>query len=270
MRTKRRTLLLLGMLSLLLLLPGCQKQTYSYNNLIGQRSTNEFKDIALNHNIPEGDVSVIAAYLQIYSGGQYASHLSNQWQVASTKESLYDYTSAITDYKSNQFEDINCRQAAYLLYHSLFSAEGDEELSRNIEELSAIGLETEADYIKYEVLFGSITSSGTLADAILARWKSVDAHFSDDVQLVSLWGTDGGQIMMHLHSGLLFSHEKILYFFEKTDPLLPYQASKFTSIDMLKSHLLNRTASIDDMTVFINDCLVTPDSQCQKAFDWYK
>ncbi len=116
-------------------------------------------------------------------------------------------------------------------------------------------MNTEADSLKYEVLFGTITSDEAISDAVQARLKSVDASFSDSVQLVSLRGNNGNQIM-HLHCGLLFQHSELIYFFEKTDPMLPFQLSLFPSTDMLKEYLLNRTDSFDNLVVFINDTVL--------------
>lgn len=42
-------------------------------------------------------------------------------------------------------------------------------------------------------------------------------------------------------------------FFEKTDPILPFQLSRFASIDEIKSYLLGREGVSDQNAVFIDD-----------------
>ena len=61
-----------------------------------------------------------------------------------------------------------------------------------------------------------------------------------------------GTVFNH-HAGLMFEEEEGVIFFEKTDPILPFQLSRFASIDEMKSYLLGREGVSRQNAVFIDD-----------------
>gem|GEM_PF-3021654 len=226
---------------------------YQYTNLVTTDSIDEFKTILQDTGVPQEDIEAVLEYIQIYHNeATTAGYLSQGWSSASIEKDLYDYSSVINAYTLNPFKDINCRQAAYLIYHSFFETKEKVELPQQNTELSALNLNINENSSKYETLFGSIASDKPLHEVLTEHWNATGSTFHDTIQLVSLWGRKDGHII-HMHCGILIQINDQNFFFEKTDPLLPYQFSRFTSTDTLNEYLLKRSDEYDDMTVSMND-----------------
>lgn len=108
--------------SISLLLASCGKTSYRYNNLTSDEDMQEFFEIMVSAKVPNRDVEAILEYIEIYRNGEYSKKLPNNGWQQTTKnyQDLYDYTDAINDYTMQGFEDVNCRQAAFIIYHSFF------------------------------------------------------------------------------------------------------------------------------------------------------
>lgn len=214
---------------------------YSYNNLTSEQSITEFCEVLSSHAVPSEDIDRLIGYIRAYSKESYAEkELQGSWKKATITESLYDYTEAINCYQSSPFEDINCRKAAFLMYHSFLKTPdfpvGDSEME--------------------EALFATFDSGQSVDDAVKGYWKSQNIEFAgSDIHLVSLWGKKNGEIT-NLHCGVLLENEGNTYFFEKVDPIMPYQISIFGSTEDMKAYLLNRTKEYEDITVFLDDELI--------------
>lgn len=177
---------------LLLSLASCGRAGYQYNNLISEEDMTEFSEIMASAGIPDQDAEAVLEYVSIYSGGAFSKKaLVKGWQkTTKSYQEIYDYTDAINQYTQQEFEDINCRQAAFMLYHSFFQAQ-----------------ETEGPGERQEVR-------------------------------------------------KLFEEDEGVLFFEKTDPILPFQLSRFASVDEMKEYLLGREGVSEQHAVFVDDSSV--------------
>lgn len=239
---------------ILLSFVSCGRAGYQYNNLISEEDMAEFSEIMVSAGIPGQDVEAVLEYVSIYSNGEFSKKsLVNGWhQTAKSYQKIYDYTNAINKYTEQEFDDINCRQAAFMLYHSFFQAQESESRNRRQESSELPDYLNEEAY-KYDILFGRIQMEGTVESTVLNAWRSDGAVFgAGPVHLVSLWGVEDG-VVFNYHAGLMLEEEEGVIFFEKTDPILPYQFSRFTSIDEMKAYLLGREGVSDQNAVFIDD-----------------
>lgn len=239
---------------LLLSLVSCGGTRYQYNNLITQEDMTEFSEVMVSAGIPDRDAETVLDYIRIYSGGEFSKKsLENGWQqTTKSYQKIYDYTNAINKYTNQEFEDINCRQAAFMLYHSFFQAQKSENLPEQ-KETQGLPEYLKEEAFQYDILFGSIQMESTVENTVLNAWRSNGAVFgAASVHLVSLWGVEDGDVFNY-HAGLMFEEEEEVLFFEKTDPMLPFQLSRFTSIDEMKAYLLGRTGISDEHVVFIDD-----------------
>lgn len=233
-----------------------KNQSYSYNNLTSEQSMNEFYEILSSHAVPSEDMDSLIHFVRAYSKESYAEKkLQGDWKNATITKSLYDYTEAINFYGTSPFEDLNCRQASFLIFHSFLNMPDFSAKEIETEEAAPIpSLKKDQSYYAcYEVLFGSFDSEQSVADAVKSYWKSQNIEFEgNDIHLVSLWGKKNTEIT-NLHCGVLLENESNTYFFEKVDPIMPYQISIFDSTEDMKTYLLNRTEEFEDMAVFVDD-----------------
>lgn len=215
-----------------------QGKKYSYNNLTNEQSITELYEALSSHAVPSEDTDSLIGFVRAYSRGRYAeNNLQGSWKNATIKETLYDYTKAINSYGESPFEDLNCREAAFLVFHSFLKAPDSSVKDVTMEE----------------IFFGTFDAGQSVADAVKGYWKSQNIEFAgSDIHLVSLWGKKDDEIT-NLHCGVLLENEGKPYLLEKVDPILPYQLSIFDAAEDIKAYLLNRTDEYEDMTVFVDD-----------------
>jgi hypothetical protein len=250
---KHRTSILFFFCVAIFLLTSCSSPQYQYNTLTTDNSINNLSEILVTANVPEEDVETIINYIELYCTGIYANDsLNSGWQTTNVLKELYDYTAAINSYAEQEFDDLNCRQAAFILYHSFFSSAETNE-PEILDECRQLPQNMRSEQSNYTVLFGSLPLIDTVERTVLNYWEENDAVFArEQIQLVSLWGAKE-EIIHNLHAGILINKDDKIYFFEKTDPMTPYQLSIFETTDDLRNYLLNRTDEFSDMTVLIDD-----------------
>lgn len=247
-------------LSILLLLMifafacGAEGAGYSYTNLTSEEVVDELCGLLSSHSVPAADIDIISGFVRAYGKESYAEKsLKSGWSAALILDRLYDYNEAINFYQESPFEDLSCREAAFVIYNSFLdmpeSSAGDVETT---EKIPSLGKDL-SYYARYEILFGTFNSEKPVADAVKGYWKSKEIEFNGgSVRLVTLWGKENGEVT-NLHCGVLIEDEEKLWFFEKTDPIMPYQLSTFDSVQDMKAYLLNRTEDYEDMTVLADD-----------------
>lgn len=261
----KKLIALLLMLTSLLAMAGCSSKgrDYSYNNLTSEQCMNELNEVLALHDVPYEDIDALISFVCAYNKESYAEKsLQGGWKIAKTTEHLYDYNEAITAYTEAPFEDLSCREAAFIIYNSFIKVPDDftvdikQEESPLFSDLAILSQQRELSYYdKYESLFCSIESEESVSNAVVSYWKQQNIEFEGNgIQLVTLWGKKDGKII-NIHCGVLLEDEKCTYFFEKTDPVMPYQISIFDSSEDIKSYLINRPGEneYDDKTVLVDD-----------------
>jgi len=249
---------LFAVLFLIIFMSSCsgQNQEYNYNNVTSEQGIGELKELLSNADVPAEDIDNIIYFIAIYSKGDYAiNHLRGDWAKATITKDIYNYTTAIDLFTNNEFEDLNCRRAALIIFNSFITTTTTLIETENIKEEYQFygGYKYESEYLKYAALFASFPLDESVADSVKNNWRSKDVVFTGDkIQLVSLWGKTKTEIE-NIHCGILINNDENIYFFEKTDPILPYQLSIFQSTDDLKKYLLSRTNEFNDMTVFVDN-----------------
>lgn len=242
---------------LLLSFVSCGRAGYQYNNLISEEDMAEFSELMASAGIPDRDAEAVLEYVGIYSGGAFSKKaLVNGWQqTTKSYQKIYDYTNAINQYTQQEFEDINCRQAAFMLYHSFFQAQ-ETESSGERQEARELPEYLKEEAYKYDILFRRIQMEGTVEDTVLHAWQGNGAVFGGgSVHLVSLWGVEDESVFNY-HAGIMFEEDEGVLFFEKTDPILPFQLSRFASVDEMKAYLLGREGISEQYAVLVDDSSV--------------
>lgn len=160
-------------------------------------------------------------------------------------------------YKTGEDDDILCRTLAYLLMgneidinqclpENDWACENEESYLYSDKEV----LEQEHPFtfspeqqMEYFTLFDpadivGAVSEGAMFQAIQNQWDSYGVQFSDDpLSMVSIWCEDNG-VIHNSHVGVLITDEEGLLFLEKTNPLFPYQATKFESKEQVKQYMI--------------------------------
>lgn len=97
---------------------------------------------------------------------------------------------------------------------------------------------------------------GTVEDTVLQAWQGNGAVFGGgSVHLVSLWSVEDESVFNY-HAGIMFEEDEGVLFFEKTDPILPFQLSRFASVDEMKAYLLGREGISEQYAVLVDDSSV--------------
>ena len=248
-----------GMAGIFLLLSftSCGRAGYQYNNLIAEEDMTEFAELMASAGIPDQDAEAVLEYVSIYSSGAFSKKaLVKGWQkTTKSYQKIYDYTNAINQYTQQEFEDINCRQAAFMLYHSFFQAQ-ETESSGERQEARKLPEYLKEEACKYDILFGQLQMEDTVEGTVLNAWQGNGAVFGGGpVHLISLWGVKDGTVFNY-HAGIMFEEDEGVLFFEKTDPILPFQLSRFASVDEMKAYLLGREGVSEQHAVFVDDSSV--------------
>jgi len=261
MKTRK---LILCVLTLVMMLTACsiKEHKYNYNNLMNEQDVNELHDLFALNSVPAEDINILFDFIRVYNNAGYAQeYLQGSWKSANAQENIYDYPTAIDTYMENPFDDLSCREAAFIAYNSFLKMADDyeseilKENSSLFDGLAILNLVKDtAFYTHYEALFSSFTSEAPISDAVADNWRTMGIEFNgDNIHLVSLWGQKDGKII-NMHCGLFLQNGDKNYFFEKTDPFMPYQMSIFSSMEDMKVYLLNRENEdiYKDKTVFVD------------------
>lgn len=145
----------------------------------------------------------------------------NEWKISNEDDILYNDYDAL-----NNYTFINIDKSKYPQYFSLF----------------------------HPIM--SIEKNDDLREKIVEQWSNYGITFDDSkASLITIWSVDdydGEKRIINAHAGVLLDDENELIFIEKTNPLAPYQITKFYSKEQLKKYM------IDTLTAFFKkyDCNV--------------
>lgn len=208
----------------------CGRPSYTYNNLLEADEQKPYPQLE--------------KYLHAYSDCAYASEkLKAGWQTGHIGKENYDYTSALT-LNGEMKTDINCRICAFLLLKDAIQCGSD--LSNNFQLKDSLPAEfTEHDKQLYRVLFGRQQKPSSFPE----RWDDFALSLPENVFLLTAWQNE-----QNLHAGVLYKEEDSIRFFEKVDPVMPFQLSKFNTFTELQEYLLKgRFKGMPDVKLFLND-----------------
>lgn len=217
---------------------GCGSKEYSYTNLVDETEWADFQPVE--------------DYLSAYAASPYGQiHLDKGWQTARIGQDLYDYTKVLT-VNVDLPKDLNCRQACFLMIRDRLgldkgtSGEGDWPETENLrEEIQALPL-SEEEAILYQLLFSDLVEEESPAD----RYGRYGLNFPGEGKLLAAW--EEGHCR---HAGLVYQEgEEIWLLFEKIDPLLPFQLSKFESQeDLLAYWRQGRFRGQESVDIYLNE-----------------
>lgn len=227
-----------------------------------EQSRSELKTFLSVNGISMEDVDTLLGFVCTYAESSYARNcLQADWMKSTTKTHLYNYDEAITSYLEAPFEDLSCREAAFIVCSSAIDGSLSESViqkgkSALFPDLAIIGLKKEQTwYDCYDALFCPFESSVPVSNAVVDHWKEQGITFAGkNVHLVAFFGRAEDGTVTNIHCGVLLEGENHTYLFEKIDPLMPCQLSLFESVEDIKTYYVNRPGEdgYKEKTVFVD------------------
>lgn len=185
-------------------------------------------------------------------------------------------------YNGRDYDDIYCRTLAFLLIQDAIQVASplrEEEWGISNEDDFLYGdyaaltsyplIDLDADkYPAYFTLFHPVLNADQnedFAQQLKNQWCRVGVSFDTDISsLITIWSVinnENDMTIEHSHAGILIEDADGFLFIEKTNPLAPYQMTKFSSIAQLKQYLIDTLTAyfvryempIPEMIVLQND-----------------
>ena len=245
----------------------------TYTNLNSKSAINEVKSILLKSGIKDEYVRDVLEWVADYNNcmkdckeftligdfttvstkaidyGDYAN-MSREW-FRKNHRNYHDVLCRIVAFELNQDnittkkivkkDDFDCwdenKSWLYTDGDILFEREATEE-DNGCVPFPLINLKDEV-IAKYFTVFNPIFEDEML-QAINKKWTEYGIEFKENpYSLITFWTQADNEIAVS-HAGTLIETEHGYLFFEKTNPEEPYAATKFTTIDDLKSYLFEK------------------------------
>lgn len=237
------------------LISGCNhKVQFEYSNLIDHESKEYLVNIFQTADLPLKNTTKFIDFVNEYNQTSYAKRLKSGFIFAYIGKPLYDYTNAIDCWTREHKEsdtDINCRIAAFTLINSNIEMENEniEHINPSSSLLSELENKrvdwTYREKTKFLKIFNpiQINSDSNIVNSIKAKWRKEGITFSNQSQakLICLcvqFSKD--EDMKIAHTGIMFDRDDFLIFVEKTDPMMPFQMTKFKNRSELLIYLQGR------------------------------
>ncbi len=246
----------------------------TYSNLLEQSSQDELKESLLKAGITKSKVDHVIDWIINFNELE-KDNLTSGYQTMDDGYVSYNHHTAIGKaWKENNgdYEDLYCRIVAFYLMEDFISVENilpDDEMyltrpftyeddgevltvysgDKNVIDHSPMLKWSSRSQSAYYTLFNPIGIEedfdvGQRAAAIIASWNKRKITFTKgQVSLVTIWNELSSEAnttkqIFAGHAGVLIDDKDSLLFFEKTNPLFPYQVTKFQTKEQLKDYLI--------------------------------
>ncbi|QOR36237.1 DUF4300 family protein [Clostridium sp. 'deep sea'] len=171
------------------------------------------------------------AFLLMQDAIQVESPLKKEhWGVSNEDDFLYGDYATLTDYELVDIKE-DKYPAYFTLFHPVFDTDKKEGFVKQIQD----------------------------------QWKKFAVSFDNSAaSLITIWSViekESGVKIEHSHVGVLIENDDGLLFIEKTNPLAPYQMTKFSTTEQLKQYLVDTSTAcyekydlpVPEMIVLRND-----------------
>lgn len=269
-----------------------------YSNLIDEESKvmlgSVLKKAEIDQNHIDGALSLINDYnkhMTVFNEAdkdymQESDLFAFQSGFTTTEDSYINYGDYYFQmkkwYNGRDYNDAYCRTLAFLLMQDAIQVESplnkehwgvsneDDFLYGDYATLTDYALvDIEEDkYPAYFTLFHpvlDVEKKEGFAKQIQHQWKKFSVSFDKGAaSLITIWSViekESAVKIEHSHVGVLIEDDEGLLFIEKTNPLAPYQMTKFSSTEQLKQYLVDTSTAcyeqfdlpVPEMIVLRND-----------------
>lgn len=269
-----------------------------YSNLIDDKSKLVFEDTLNNASIDQ--IHIDAAICLINDYNDHMTVFKESDKEYMEEDDLFAFQNGFTTtensyinygdyyfqmkkwYNGRDYEDAYCRTLAFLLMQDRIHIESplekdnwgvadeDDFLYGDYAALTTnplIDLSTDK-YSTYFTLFHpvfNVDKNDDFAQQIQRQWDKFGVSFDKGTSsLITIWSAienESDVTIQHSHTGVLIEDIDGLLFIEKTDPLAPYQMTKFSSTEQLKQYLTDSLTAyfvkyelpVPEMIVLQND-----------------
>lgn len=181
-------------------------------------------------------------------------------------------------YSNRDYEDAYCRTLAFLLMQDFINVSSpltkekwgisneDDFLFGDYNALNNYKLIdiNKAQYPAYFTLFHpvlDINKNKNFGNQIIEQWKNYGISFNKGkASLITIWSVindNNNSQIQHSHAGVLIETKDGLLFVEKTNPLAPYQITKFNSVEQIKTYMITSLiAYFDSLKLPVNEMIV--------------
>lgn len=236
-----------------------------YSNLVEKATQDEIAKRFVNADIPEEVVNTVMQWVNDYNG--YMGDLFDftpDFQLMETDVIDYgNYYPKMKKWTKNRdYGDILCRIAAFTLLKDKITvtnclpeykwsvSEDDGWLVSDKETFDTYPLIDVSDNEKstYFTLYNPINVNkdmniNELYNKVTQEWNKIGITFEkSSASIITVWSIydyTGTTTVNIAHAGILINDSEGLLFFEKTNPLSPYQATKFNTKEQLKNYMLS-------------------------------
>jgi len=222
-----------------------------FSNLATVRSQNTVRNVLLNAGADRAAVDDVFAWVNIFNA--LADDDGLLYGTFTQTDSNYVVYDMEVEWQENDVldYDVNCHAVAFHLLRSFITVDNPV-----IEDISNAGSgammplqihsnvewsqEERNGFISvFDLLFGITESEEETADAIIMAWAERGVTFGESkLSLVSVWS--GSWV---IHSAVLVELDEGLLLFEKTNPLMPFQASIFNNAAEVREYMVDQMYS---------------------------
>lgn len=269
-----------------------------YSNFIDDESKIIFKDTLKHANIDQRHIDAAIRLINDYN--EHMTVFKETDKDYMEKSDLFAFQNGFTTtensyinygdyyfqmkkwYNGRGYEDAYCRTLAFLLMQDRIQivspleednwgvANEDDFLYGDYTTLTTnplINLDSDK-YPTYFTLFHpvlNVDKKDDFAQQIQNQWEKFGVSFDKGTSsLVTIWSAienESDVTIEHSHTGVLIEDADDLLFIEKTNPLAPYQITKFSSTQQLKQYLIDTLTAyfvgyelpVPEMIVLQND-----------------
>ncbi len=250
---------------------------FVYSNLLGEASQAEMQAALQQAGVQQATIENALALVRDYNAHMTVlkesdTEFMQQSDLFAFKEGFVPSQTPFVDYgdyyfqmkkwyNGREYADIFCRTFAYGLLRDFIhiahplessawgiapeeSAFGDYE-AITTHPLVAFTEQMQAQYFTlfHPVAVAENTQDDYLATCIADAWQQQGTTFdAGGASLVTIWSlveADGRKDLYNSHAGVLLETADSLLFIEKTNPLAPYQISRFQTKVQLKQYMLD-------------------------------
>lgn len=245
--------------------------TLVYTNLNGEAAKAEVFARLTAAGIPQADADALSAWVDDYNTVmEHCPSFTLEPDFTEIQAPAVDYGDYYDMnhawFKSGGRDDYDplCRVAAYRLMRSFLTAENtipsDQWQCQNENQwlysdwsiLSTYILMdlTEEDQARYFTLWDPVSvpdraGEDEIYQAVLSQWGERGVSFqAGPVSLITIWrqSSGGHGSACAAHAAVLIEDGEGYLLFEKTNPEAPYQATKFSSLEQVKTYMLDSLA----------------------------
>lgn len=239
-----------------------KENTFIYSNLMDDESKDTARLLFSEANISQENIDHFFSLVDEFNRVPYKGIVEQRWKKALVPFFHYNDDNGFAHLELQERESlINCRSAAYILLkdHIVFH-KTDVKPDRNFDRNNRLQL-AEEENLHYDLLFadidhGDTDSSEALVDKVVDYWDMAGIEFPENCAqfIMSYADTENG--IQNFHTGVAIYDDDCVWFWEKADPIHPYQISCFDNQEQMIDYMKKRVSETKYAAIFSNDTCI--------------